>query len=201
MPPSSKEKFPRDAEKTRARILEAALELFSNSAYDKVRSRDIAALASVDAALVNRYFGSKMGLFEAVLDRLACARPKLQSDDLESRLCEDFSRRLSGEELRHTSQAVRLMALSASSAEVAPMLQRRMMGEIGRLASLLGRSDRTAATALIAYTIGMHTLLHMLPEQERAVLRPEILLEPIRSVFRTGEQDGRKGSDERDQCF
>ncbi|WP_446424491.1 TetR/AcrR family transcriptional regulator [Mailhella sp.] len=200
MPPSPKEKFPRDAEKTRARILEAALELFSNSAYDKVRSRDIAALASVDVALINRYFGSKKGLFAAVLDSMACARPQLQSDELESRLCEDFARRLSGEELRHTSQAVRLMAFSASSAEVAPMLQCRMRGEIGRLASLLGSSDRTAATALIAYTVGMHTLLHMLPEEERTALRPEILLVPIRSVFRTGEQDRRRGG-ERETCL
>lgn len=182
--PSAKEKFPRDAEKTRARILDAAFELFSNSAFDAVRSRDIAALASVDVALVNRYFGSKKGLFEAVLDSLSGSRPQLQSHDLESRLCEDFSRRLSGEDLRHTSQAVRLMAFSAATPEVAPILRRHMAREIERLSGLMGEGNKTAATALIAYTVGMHTLLNVLSDEERAALRPDTLLEPIHALFR-----------------
>src|SRR5262245_18498390 len=57
----------RDAEATRAAILVAAKLHFARSGYDGAYLRDIAADAGVDAALINRYFGGKEGLFEAAL--------------------------------------------------------------------------------------------------------------------------------------
>ncbi|HUO94412.1 MAG TPA: TetR family transcriptional regulator [Rhizomicrobium sp.] len=57
----------RDAEATRAAILGAAKLHFAKSGYDGAFLRDIAADAGVDAALVNRYFGGKEGLFAAAL--------------------------------------------------------------------------------------------------------------------------------------
>ena len=59
---------PRNAEATRAAILEAARERFARESYDDVGMRDIARDVGVDAALVSRYFGSKEDLFTAVLD-------------------------------------------------------------------------------------------------------------------------------------
>lgn len=59
---------PRNAEATRAAILEAARERFARESYDDVGMRDIARDVGVDAALVSRYFGSKEDLFIAVLD-------------------------------------------------------------------------------------------------------------------------------------
>lgn len=59
---------PRNAEATRAAILEAARERFARDSYDDVGMRDIAGDVGVDAALVSRYFGSKEELFEQVLD-------------------------------------------------------------------------------------------------------------------------------------
>lgn len=58
----------RNAAATRERILEAARRRFACEGYDHVGIRDIAGDAGVDAALVCRYFGSKDGLLEAVLD-------------------------------------------------------------------------------------------------------------------------------------
>ena len=56
-------------EATRRALLDGARRLFSRSGYDHVGVREIAATAGVNAALVNRYFGSKLGLFEeAVAD-------------------------------------------------------------------------------------------------------------------------------------
>ena len=49
---------PRDAGRTRKAILRAARELFARASYENVQTRQIAALAGVDAALLNRYFGS-----------------------------------------------------------------------------------------------------------------------------------------------
>ena len=59
---------PRNAEATRAAILDAARERFARESYDDVGMRDIAGDVGVDAALVSRYFGSKEDLFTAVLD-------------------------------------------------------------------------------------------------------------------------------------
>src|ERR1700685_140142 len=57
----------RDAEATRAAILAAAKVHFARSGYDGAYLRDIAAEAGADAALINRYFGGKEGLFAAAL--------------------------------------------------------------------------------------------------------------------------------------
>ena len=57
----------RDAEATRAAILAAAKKHFARSGYDGAFLREIAAEAGADAALINRYFGGKEGLFQAAL--------------------------------------------------------------------------------------------------------------------------------------
>jgi AcrR family transcriptional regulator len=60
----------RNATATRQAILEAAKSCFMDGGYEQVGVRDIAARAGVDPALVNRYFGSKEGLFsEAVASK------------------------------------------------------------------------------------------------------------------------------------
>ena len=56
-----------DRAATRARLLASARRLFSRAGYGEVGVREIADGAGVNAALVNRYFGSKLALFaEAV---------------------------------------------------------------------------------------------------------------------------------------
>src|ERR1700761_2380065 len=57
----------RDAEATRAAILEAAKVQFAASGYDRAALRDIAAEAGADVALIKRYFGGKEGLFTEAL--------------------------------------------------------------------------------------------------------------------------------------
>jgi AcrR family transcriptional regulator len=51
------------SERTRAAILKAAQDLFAAHGYERTTIRDIAARASIDAAMVVRYFGSKDALF------------------------------------------------------------------------------------------------------------------------------------------
>lgn len=57
----------RDAEATRAAILEAAKAQFARLGYDCTALRDIAREAGSDVALVKRYFGGKEGLFTEAL--------------------------------------------------------------------------------------------------------------------------------------
>lgn len=51
------------SERTRATILEAARRIFASEGYERTTIRDIAAAASIDPAMVMRYFGSKEELF------------------------------------------------------------------------------------------------------------------------------------------
>ena len=57
----------RNAAATRQAILEAAKTCFMHEGYEQVGVREIAARAGVDPALVNRYFGSKVGLFSEAI--------------------------------------------------------------------------------------------------------------------------------------
>lgn len=57
----------RDAERSRAKILEAAQEAFARDGYAQTGIRDIAEMAGVSSTLLLRYYGSKAGLFEAAL--------------------------------------------------------------------------------------------------------------------------------------
>jgi len=55
---------PRNAEKTRARILEEAYFAFAEGGYARTGIREIAASAGIAPSLILRYFGSKAQLFE-----------------------------------------------------------------------------------------------------------------------------------------
>src|SRR6266853_2965158 len=59
----------RNAAATRSAIVEAATRRFAYQGYEHAGLREIAADAGVDAAMVNRYFGSKEGLFTEVVER------------------------------------------------------------------------------------------------------------------------------------
>jgi AcrR family transcriptional regulator len=63
-------KRPRNAMATREAILQSALTAFANQGYDGVGVREIAQTAGVTAVLVNRYFGSKEGLFAAAVEAM-----------------------------------------------------------------------------------------------------------------------------------
>ncbi|GAB5537819.1 MAG: TetR/AcrR family transcriptional regulator [Rubricoccaceae bacterium] len=56
-----------DAAATRAALLDAARFAFTEHGYDHAGVREIADRAGVTAALVNRYFGSKLGLLAEVV--------------------------------------------------------------------------------------------------------------------------------------
>lgn len=57
----------KDGESTRTRILEAAGELFAEHGYGETSNKAVAARAEVDLASINYHFGSRNGLYQAVL--------------------------------------------------------------------------------------------------------------------------------------
>jgi TetR/AcrR family transcriptional regulator len=71
------------ADATRERILEAALDLFSELSFDGARTRDIAARAGVTQPLLNYHFRSKDELWRSAVDRLFETLNRVLSDRVE----------------------------------------------------------------------------------------------------------------------
>lgn len=84
-------------EDTRRRILEAALEIFAAQGYEGASTRALAERAGVNLPAIQYYFGSKEGLYLAVLEesyrRMRSIESQLSLDDLPP---EDALRRLVG---------------------------------------------------------------------------------------------------------
>lgn len=59
---------PRDTTGSRSKLITAAGILFSTSGYGQVNVRAIATKAQVNVALIHRHFGTKAGLFRAVVE-------------------------------------------------------------------------------------------------------------------------------------
>jgi TetR/AcrR family transcriptional regulator len=77
----------RDSERSRARLLDAALEEFSRHGFAGARVGDIAERAGVNAQLIAYYFGGKDGLYRALLeswlaDEAGFADPEMSLEDL-----------------------------------------------------------------------------------------------------------------------
>jgi AcrR family transcriptional regulator len=90
---------PTKSDRTRAAILRAAHEQFAQHGYDRTSIRAIAAQASVDPALVIRYFTNKESLFSAVvdIDLLVPDLTDVAPSTLGRRLTEHFLARWEGE--------------------------------------------------------------------------------------------------------
>ena len=80
------------SERTKLRIQQAAAKLFSSRSFETVSTRAIAKEAGVDAALIHHYFGSKEGLFQAVLN--AAIRPEQLEALVVSESPDDWGRQL-----------------------------------------------------------------------------------------------------------
>ena len=124
----------RDADATRAAILQAAKDHFARSGYDGAFLRDIAADAGVDAALINRYFGGKDGLFQAALkDSIA---PDAISQWSREHFGRDVATMMAGHAQHQPERAhsFQFLLRAATNPQTAPLLnvavQERFMGPI-----------------------------------------------------------------------
>ncbi|MCX4575005.1 TetR family transcriptional regulator [Streptomyces sp. NBC_01571] len=91
-PPTSPQASPRRSDTTRTAILTAARERFAADGYERATIRAIAKDARIDPSMVMRYYGSKEGLFAAVLDvdlRLP-APERLNREDVGHALVQHF---------------------------------------------------------------------------------------------------------------
>jgi AcrR family transcriptional regulator len=146
----------RDAEATRAAILEAAKSHFARSGYDRAALRDIAAQAGCDVALIKRYFGGKEALFTQAL-RASILPDRLQAWDRRT-FAHDIATMMAGSPHAQEAQtqSFQFLLRAATSPATAPLLnvavQERFLSPIG--AWLGGDDAGPRARVLAAVFIG-----------------------------------------------
>ena len=146
---------PRNASATRAAILEAARACFTESGYEHVGVRDVAGRAGVNAALVIRYFGSKMQLFaEAVAGRFMFEHISDGRPPGSERLARVVLER---KERGGRMNAVLALVRSAPDPHAAAILKQRLEEEFIQpmAATLRGRNAPQRAALITAYLLGL----------------------------------------------
>ncbi len=153
----------RDAAATREAILQAATRRFTTEGYQRAGAREIAADAGVTAALVNRYFGSKEGLFAEVIDRALDMRHLLQGQrgDLAHHLARVM---VYGQEdtLGRVSTPLLLLLHSATEPHAVKLFRRDLdRTAIPLLAEQIGGDDAAVRAAMVMAQLTGFAIMHL----------------------------------------
>lgn len=154
-------KPPKKSERTKERILDVAQSVFSSKGYGEAGLREIAKAANVDVAMVSRYFGSKEGLFAAVLDE------SLNTRDWEMPRA-DFGRRVAAMFADDAADAIsplRILTRAAGNSGAKDKALEVLQAQIVEpLAKWLGEPNGVArACEILAICGGIFTYRIMLP--------------------------------------
>lgn len=169
----------RDALATRSLLVRAARLRFARDGYSATTVRDIATDAGVNVALINRYFASKAGLFEACMTRTIA---DLEPPETDAVTYEATLRRLVTQATRPPTDddAVTLLLLLRSSGDdEADSVRRATLRTFAeRLAATAGwrADDPTTAHLVVRAEIAIATLLGV------TMLRTSTGVEPLASA-------------------
>jgi AcrR family transcriptional regulator len=172
----------RDADATRAAILAAAKIHFARSGYEGAYLRDIAADAGADAALINRYFGGKDGLFAAAL------KDSIRPDAISQWERQTFGRDIAKMMANHAHHdndrmhAFQFLLRAATSPTTAPLLNEAVQDRfMAPIRSWIGGEQAEARARIVA-----SVFIGLLVER---LIRDEPLANSERDAFieRTGE--------------
>ncbi|MFB2599931.1 TetR family transcriptional regulator [Herbiconiux sp. P17] len=184
----------RDATATRRALVRAARRRFATDGYRATTVRQIAADAGVNVALINRYFVSKDGLFEACMlrtsDELDTQTPGRSSDfdDVIDRLVAHAVNAPDGDDPLQL-----LLLLRSSGDENADRIRRRTLEHFTqRLAAAAGwdADDPDTAPILLRAQLAIATLLGVVMLRTSAAVLPiasagsDDLGGPLGQVFR-----------------
>jgi AcrR family transcriptional regulator len=153
----------RDSAATRRSLVRAARRRFATDGYRATTVRQIAADAGVNVALINRYFDSKEGLFEACMMRTS---DQLDSDtparaiDVEEMIDRMIGHLVNGPDGDDPLQL--LLLLRSSGDETADAVRRRTLERFARnVAAVAGWDEADPATAplLLRAQLAISTML------------------------------------------
>ncbi|MDO9395323.1 MAG: TetR family transcriptional regulator [Herbiconiux sp.] len=147
----------RDAAATRGQLLAAALTRFARDGYAATTVRDIAADAGVNVALINRYFTSKEGLFQACLSTVVDQLDRSDDPVTAERILQRMIGPLTGS-MSDQQALMMLLLLRSSGDERADAIRRATLENFAR-----SIADATGADAGVE-------------PDERLVLRAQVVL-------------------------
>jgi AcrR family transcriptional regulator len=145
----------RNAENTKAEILDVARLVFCERGYEGAGTREIAERAGVNIALISRYFGSKEGLFISAIPPAMTFAPMLAGS------MEDFgvrvARVLVNKSLAEGFRPVLALLRSATSPDAAPFLRDALETQALKplAARLSGPNSLERAGLIAALIIGL----------------------------------------------
>ena len=174
----------RDAEATRERILLCAKKLFSEKGFDAASTREIAACARVNSALVARYFGSKKELFEEAILPEFDISPLLELDD--DNFAEQVAEHFASKPPKQGFDPMMALLNSLGSSEVGDLVRSTLTNRLIKPLSqkLGGESSEVRAAILISQLAGFDLFRRMIridalalasPSELSAILRDGII--------------------------
>ncbi|WP_327010328.1 TetR family transcriptional regulator [Dactylosporangium sp. NBC_01737] len=173
----------RDAAGTRRLLLEAARRRFAADGYTAATVRDIATDAGVNVALINRYFTSKEGLFEACLAGVGDELGREASEDVTlERIPHDIAARLAGPHAAQYRNQL-LLLLRSSGDERAERIRADILHTFAdRLATAAGwrPGDTDAEGRMLRAQITLASAIGI------ALVRSSTAMEPLASA---GQED------------
>jgi AcrR family transcriptional regulator len=171
----------RDAAATKAALLRAAQELFTERGYERTTVRDIADRAGVNQALLFRYFGNKEELFQAVL--ATESRTMIAEWPAEQVLGKTLARMLAPDK-GGVADGAWLAALRSSGHDSAADAIRKQLGEdyTRVLGTLTDAEDAELRVDLVlAWVVGLGLLRKVVGKEPLVSADPEVV---IRHVLR-----------------
>jgi len=178
---------PRNAANTRQAILHSARSAFARAGYDGAGVREIANGAGVTAMLVNRYFGSKEGLFAEVVAEIMASPTILTKDTLASLSGNDIAAALVG--ITETDGApldgFKIMLRSASSERAAEIGREQIEKHYQRMLAdaLDGDFAPQRAALMLALVAGFQAMRQMIGLSALADAEPALLIKILGPVF------------------
>jgi AcrR family transcriptional regulator len=148
----------RDANASRAALLDAAAGLFAERGYDRTTVRDIAGRAGVNQALLFRYFGSKEALFTAVVARTG---QDVLAESPQGQVFVRILRAILERDQRNRQDHALQIMLRSSGEDVAAKKIRQELGQdyVRTLAGLTDSPDaELRAHLVLAWIIGIDLL-------------------------------------------
>ena len=164
--------------------------MFHDKGYEGATTREIADRAGVNQALIKRYYGSKLGLFEkAVLPFLSLeAFLDAPVDDLGERLAEHYVRT----EPMDRFDPLLVLLKSVSSPDAGPLLVEAVERQaLTPLAEALGGEDARARAILIATQIaGLILRFRAMRQSPRSEAERQAIRVRLSAYFKDLTQDG-----------
>lgn len=168
----------KDAAATRLALVQAARHRFAFDGYRATTVRDVAADAGVNVALINRYFGSKEGLFRACLDRATPEQEAAPSGSDLERVLGGLIRHIIRSPTDEDSMQLLLLLRGSGDEAVDRIRRETLRGYAVRLAGAAraGSSSADDDDLLVRAEIALSVVLGM------TMLRTSTKVEPLASA-------------------